>query len=126
MNHGVEMYLFLFKLRMKKKLTSRPPTQDTESATFEIYKQYYAVCGNSHGSIEDGVKVTVRGAKNVDLGIMNDDGTRTPGTTLKLTVTKNAPFFDLNVPTPTAYPNAFEVDTQPDFTMLEAKQSKSV
>lgn len=98
-------------------------TQDTESATFEIYKQYYAVCGNSHGSIEDGVKVTVRGAKNVDLGILNDDGTRTPGTTLKLTVTKNAPFFDLNLPAPTAYPNSFEIDTQPDFTMLEAKQN---
>jgi hypothetical protein len=54
---------------------------------------------------------------------MRDDGTRTPGTTLKLNVSKNAPFFDLNVPAPTSYPNSFEIDTQPDFTMVEAKQS---
>lgn len=123
---AIEAYLFPARFPKRKKANSPPLLPDTESATFEIYKQYYAVCGNSHGSIEDGVKVTVRGAKNVDLGILNDDGTRTPGTTLKLTVTKNAPFFDLNLPAPTAYPNSFEIDTQPDFTMLEAKQSKSV
>jgi hypothetical protein len=70
------------------------------------------------------VKVTVRGAKPVNLGVMNDDGTRTAGTTLKLNVTKGAPFFDLNLPPPTSYPNAFEIDTLPDFTMSEAKQSK--
>ncbi len=101
------------------------PTQDTEYAFFKIYKQYYAVCGNSHGSMEDGVKVTVRDAKPVSLGVMNDDGTRTAGTTLKLNFSKGAPFFDLNLPPSTSYPNAFEIDTQPDFTMLEAKQSKS-
>ncbi len=68
--------------------------------------------------------MTVRGAKPVNLGVMNDDGTRTAGTTLKLNVTKGAPFFDLNLPPPTSYPNAFEIDTLPDFTMSEAKQSK--
>lgn len=68
--------------------------------------------------------MTVRGTKPVNLGVMQDDGSTTPGTTLKIIVNKDSPYFDVNTPTPNSYPNAFEIDTQIDFTAAEARQSE--
>lgn len=99
--------------------TANTPKQQT--AQFTVYKQYYAVCGSSNGSPDQGVQVSVGQTLPVTLGVKKPDGTVVHGTTVGLIDDGGAPAFSDTLPAASSYPNAFEIDTHPDFTVQDAK-----
>lgn len=87
-----------------------------------MYTQYYAIVGTSVGSPADGVEVDVTGERQVNLGSTKPTGEVVPGTTLGLTVSDDAPWFQDDTFPDGAYVKSFEIKTKNDFTIAEAKK----
>lgn len=101
-------------------------TPKGNTARFSMYTQYYAIVGTSEGSPADGVEVDVTGQRQVNLGATKPTGEVVPGTTLGLTVSDDAPWFEDNTYPDGAYVKSFEIKTKNDFTIAEAKKQKYV
>lgn len=74
------------------------------------------------GSPADGVEVDVTGERQVNLGSTKPTGEVVPGTTLGLTVSDEAPWFQDDTFPDGAYVKSFEIKTKNDFTIAEAKK----
>jgi hypothetical protein len=101
--------------------------QPNQSATFTIYKQYFAIVGNSSGTPAQGVMVNVSGYKDVTLGSQSPNGDLIPGTTLELDASDGAPYFTDNSVPDGGQVNAFQVKAPvggSHFTIPDAKQGE--
>jgi hypothetical protein len=98
---------------------------DGATAEFEIWKSYYGIIGTWRGGARDGGRVTITQTKPVTLGSQSPDGSQNPGTTLNMVVVNGrVPSFDRALAEPSAFVNAFEIDTGNDFTLEMATDSE--
>ncbi|KAF5020612.1 hypothetical protein F66182_7361 [Fusarium sp. NRRL 66182] len=98
-------------------------TDDGATAEFEMWKNYYAIVGTWKGGQKAGAKVSITLTKPVTLGSKASDDSDVPGTTLNMTIVNGTtPSFVKAPAEPTAYNNAYEVDTGNDFTLDDATE----
>ncbi|KAI1267391.1 hypothetical protein F5Y18DRAFT_336932 [Xylariaceae sp. FL1019] len=92
------------------------------TAKFEIdTRKYYAYCTTSDGKPGDGVDVSVTQRRPVVLGRANEDGSLTPGSSMKIVVQEGTP--ELVAGDQQSGPRgAFQFQTGNDFTLRDAKQ----
>ncbi|KAI1177884.1 hypothetical protein F4777DRAFT_576696 [Nemania sp. FL0916] len=106
------------------------PCPAGNTATFTVYKQFFALMGTSSGSPQSGVTVTVSGTKNVTLGKLADDGSLTSGSSVNyITNDVGTPDAPMLVPSfaqdylaSGGQPNSFEIQTTGPFTPPDANQ----
>ncbi|KAF4335670.1 hypothetical protein FBEOM_10470 [Fusarium beomiforme] len=91
------------------------------NATFETNNSYFGIVGTWRGGAKDGASVTVTQSKEVTLGTVSADGSQNRGTSLRMVVMDGqSPSFDNSFAPPSAFVNAFQVDTGNDFTLQTA------
>lgn len=99
---------------------------------FTVYKQYFALTGASSGSPAAGVTVNVSGTQKVTLGVKNNDGTVTSGSTVKYITQKlNTASGPVLIPgfSDTKQPdgglaNAFQIKTDTSFKVTDVENGK--
>lgn len=98
-------------------------TPNGDNGNFDIFKQFYALCGSSDGKPADGVVVSVSGTKDVTLGSSKADGTAVKGSSWQMDVIDQAPQFNKSLPAG-GLVNSFEIVTTDNFTLAEATKCK--
>ena len=95
-----------------------------QTTTFELHNEPHAICARTYSGPAHGTRVAINGVEQVTLGVLNDDNSSTPGTTLRFKTGKNTPFFEKSESAASSLPNAFSITTAPDFTVAQAKDRK--
>lgn len=94
------------------------------TAEFNITTQYYALLGNSQGTLQRGVRVNTSQTKPVELGSQSSDGQGIPGTSLKLVKgLSGALEFSREPESGRANTGAFAIKTG-DFSVQDASNGK--
>jgi len=99
-------------------------TAKNTQAAFTMWATYFGYTGTSDGSPQHRVMTNVSQTAPVTLGFQQDDGSYIQGTTLNLKVKGKTSYFDDDDLKPDgSMVNAFEIVTNPDFTVKTAKDN---
>ena len=95
-----------------------------QQSRFYLHKTYYAICGSSQSTQLQGVDVMVYEEKSITLGSISAEEIPNPGSTFAVKVVDQALQFDEDtVLVNGGTKDSFEIKTQTDFTIEEAKQN---
>ena len=100
-------------------------TGKDQSATVQITRDFYAICGAANVSPAPGVVVNVAGTHKINLGAKASDGTVIGGTSLPFNGDDGFAQFGPEISPSNGQANAFNIVTANTFTLDEAKNSTS-
>ena len=105
-------------------VTVQAKVPNGQTASFSIFRTYYAICGSSQSSQPSAADVLVFEEKPVSLGTVAA-GVERPGSTLAVKVIDGTLQFEDRELQAGGHTNSFEIRTSTDFDQREANESMS-